>query len=201
MYEIVTAPVALRLVDPVAIAQANPGMSTPDSEAIADAVSRTLAISCNRVFARQRTRQGFMPGAGSTHIALRHWPVSSIISVVEDKVTLATPADYRLSARDGFLYRREAGEDFDIPWGSQVIVTYESGWNSTGEVPPDLQRIAASLATTFAAMPTSDPRIKAETVVGVHSITYRDEIDGEGLPPFITKMLRACGYIDPVLTP
>ncbi len=107
----------------------------------------------------------------------------------------------RLAPRPGrrHLYRRAAGQALDVAWPSaEVVVTFVAGFADTAAVPAALRQIAASLARTFAALPSRDPSIASETVVGVHSITYVAPVPGEadGLPPLIARMLRAGGFVD-----
>jgi hypothetical protein len=176
-------------------------------------VSAMLASYCDRVFIRETVSEqfrgtGFGPGLFSGYsfgpvfapftvasrndpMVLRRFPVSEVISVVEDGVTLVVATDYEIDAQRGFVTR--LWQDVQMPWlFDKLTIEYTAGY-AADEVPDDLQDAVLRMITARYAARGRDPMLRSYSVPGVLEEAFwvgSPGNDGSGLPPEI------CGLLD-----
>lgn len=152
-------------------------------DAVIDAVSRGFATACGREpvngFGRVTAAETFRFGAAlSSPLWLRQWPVTAIVSVVENGVTL-TGADYTLE--NGRKLRRLDGADNVIAWPQgKITVTYEGGYALPEGCPADLALAAAAAATQAWYGRGRDGAIRSESIPGVIEQSYWSQGVAEG---------------------
>lgn len=103
--------------------------------------------------------------------------------VVEDGINLTVNVDYRLIG-GGMLQRISDGAP--RCWSSAgIVVPYTAGWGLPDDVPPELERqVIEQVKMAYYGL-EDDPRIRSETVPGVHQASYSvvggDSIGQSGL--------------------
>ncbi|GAB4071757.1 hypothetical protein KHC28_00390 [Ancylobacter sonchi] len=173
----------------------------PDDVFAALLAHASAAVSdfCHRVFPRQTYLQTFdMEDLSRGEIMLAQWPVTSILSVTLDGTVLAS-SDYRQD--DQWLSRSSGG--FSRPWcGRTAEVLFTAGYT----LPPDaactlplpVERAVALEAAAYGESADRDELLKAETVEGVGSFSYRVPGAGDTLvSPTAAQLLRP--YVAPRL--
>lgn len=156
--------------------------------------SAAAATYCGRILARQTYSQMFRTDYEcSRMLFLREYPVTSITSVIEDGVTLAT-TDYEIEAETGILYR--LCSDQRVPWiGCKVTVVFVAGYVLPGGVstlPNDIEDATIALMKSAYMARQKDPALKSYEVPGVVSETYWIAGPGDesgNLPPEVTSLL------------
>lgn len=119
---------------------------------------------------------------------LRHWPVASIASVVEDGVALAA-GDYELE--DGRQLWRLDGADNRSCWpAAKIVVTYAGGYTLPSGCPADLAQQCIDLVKLLWNARDRDPAVKGESADGIGSVEYWVGATGsDALPPEIARGL------------
>jgi hypothetical protein len=115
-------------------------------------------------------------GTGTSHIQLRHWPVSAVSTVVEEDEELVANDDYEWSA-DGYV-RRISNNCVSVPSGwtcdnqhrwtrklRAIEVTYTHGYAT---IPDVIRLVTAQAAARILDTPST---IKQESIGG-YSVTY-----------------------------
>lgn len=136
-------------------------------------ISTEIAGRCNRAnFGDATAEERRQVTCGSKYpLWLRHWPVTSIVSVTEDGTAL-TGDDYLL-AEGRQLLRRDAETGHFTGWrGGDIIVRYQGGYSLPGGCPADLKRAALTMIAASWRQTGRDPSIRSVEVPGVMSETY-----------------------------
>lgn len=123
-------------------------------------------------------------------LLLSEWPVSSLVSVVEDGVTLDLDADVELDADRGWLWRLDG--DSQIAWSSaKISVTRIAGYEMIDELPQDLERAVIIMVKSALFAAARDPTLKQESVPGVLENAYWVGAVGENpaIPPEALALL------------
>ncbi|MDP4022341.1 hypothetical protein Q8W71_06880 [Methylobacterium sp. NEAU 140] len=142
--------------------------------------SRAIAEHCRRVFALESVRETFtdedLCGGGPI---LARSPVVEITSV-RSGADLPAPADYRLDATTGRLWRLDASGHVLPWWSGTLVVEYRAGFtlptDASGAPAPTLpdtvERAAIVLLSTYLSLRKRDPTVKTDTVEGIGSTSW-----------------------------
>lgn len=141
--------------------------------------SDTISKFCNRVFAQETVSETFRLKCREDGLLLTRFPVSAIVSVVENDTTL-TASDYEL-ARDGggVLNRLRYERDWQWPIG-KIVVSYTAGYSSVSDLPDGIERAAIVLVNQYRYSATRDPQLRSETTEGAGSSSYFDGLESSG---------------------
>lgn len=167
------------------IAQASDGTNTVGRETLTETF-------------RQKDAYRFGDGIRDVNVEkliLSRYPVTSIVSVVENGITL-DPSLYEIDGSTGIILRFDS-IGYQRNWCfRKCVVTYIAGWLLPGDsgstLPHDIENAAICLLKSTRAARTRDPLVKSEDIPGVLSTTYwvgttRTEVGA--LPPEIASML------------
>lgn len=119
--------------------------------------------------------------AATYELFLTRRPIASIVSVVEDGVTLVAGTDYQWNSASGVLERLE--DDEIGTWNAdKIVVTYVAGYvlpddEGTRDLPYEIEEAAIySISARMSDLNPSaiDPEVKSETLFQVYSATYAD---------------------------
>src|SRR6266550_2848077 len=123
------------------------GMSTSTDQTLEDLIemlvgwaSSEVAVTCNRVFAKETVTEVFSGVESSTCIFLSRWPVVEIDSIDEDGTEIFEDTDFTLDAESWRLYR------VGTNWTGPLTITYTGGYDLPLESPKALRQ--ASLLMT-----------------------------------------------------
>ena len=184
MIRTITPPAETRLATPADLA-AELGVPTDAAwlPGILDVASEEIVGFCGRPFARATVAETFVTRYGPPRQAwgsddyclpliLSRTPVATIVSVVQDGVTL-DPSAYALDAGSGLL------RALFWAWSARSTeVTYAGGYLLPGQngrdLPFDLERACLDRAITRYHSSGRDRTIKSEMTVGVGSVSYAD---------------------------
>ena len=150
--------------------------------------SDVISKYCNRVFAQETIEETFRRATRSDDILLSRYPVSSIVSVVENDVTLAA-ADYEVRAESGLLTK--LSNDEPACWSAgKIVVTYTAGFVLLTDLPFGIERACIVLVNQYRQSATRDPQLRSEAIEGISSAGYFDGLDAAGLPPEVLGLLK-----------
>ncbi|EHM01418.1 hypothetical protein HMPREF9946_02157 [Acetobacteraceae bacterium AT-5844] len=161
--------------------------------------SDLIARYCDRVFARERVRETFVIGRCSRPLRLDRKPAQILIVSVDD----APLEDGQWALDDaGGVVRLSGG----VPgpwWGTTVAVEYYGGYVLPGaedvpdapKMPAALEQACVTLVTALYAGAGRDPMQRSRTVEGVGSTSWVATADMAGLPPQVSGMLEAAGFV------
>ncbi len=151
--------------------------------------SDVISKYCNRVFAQETVEETFRRATRSDDILLSRYPVSSIVSVVENDVTLAA-ADYEVRAESGLLTK--LSNDEPACWSAgKIVVTYTAGFVLLTDLPFGIERACIVLVNQYRQSATRDPQLRSEAIEGISSAGYFDGLDAAGgLPPEVLGLLK-----------
>jgi uncharacterized phiE125 gp8 family phage protein len=151
--------------------------------------SDTIAKYCNRVFAREMVTETFRLRCREEGLLLARFPVTEIVSVVENDTSL-TASDYEL-ARDGgggVLNRLRFDREWTWPIG-KVLVTYTAGYEDVSDLPDGIERAAIVLVNQYRYSAGRDPQLRGENTEGAGSSSYFDGLESSGLSPEILGLI------------
>ncbi|MDR6953790.1 hypothetical protein J2X65_003153 [Ancylobacter sp. 3268] len=154
--------------------------------------SAAISDFCKRIFYRQTYRQTFTDRElADGEIMLAQWPVTNIASVIIDGTSLA-PDSYRQD--DQWLCRVAGGRP--RAWcGVSAEVIFTAGYSVPPEaaatLPLPVERAVALEAAAYFEGADRDELLKAETVDGVGSFSYRVPSPGDSLTsPSAAQLLK-----------
>jgi hypothetical protein len=109
--------------------------------------SATLAVLCNRVFAREKVEETWRwegcECLGNPRIYLTHFPVvEADIESVTTGGSLVDPSDYELEEKSGKLRYLLGG------WLDPTVIVYTGGYVLPDDAPPPLKQAASILTRT-----------------------------------------------------
>lgn len=203
MLTVITAATTLRLSTVPALRE----MLGPDGAsadeitlgATLDRASAQVARYCNRTFGLETVEEVIRPDAPLRTLVLQRCPVTEVVSVVQDGVTLQASA-YEVDTASGIMWRLEVDER--TSWSARkVVVRYGTGWTLPGapgrNLPADIER--ATLVTCVAAYRARgrDPMLRSEQVENVGAFSYLATTDQGSLPPEAEEALAM--WVAPVL--
>src|SRR6266511_3225385 len=150
--------------------------------------SDTITKHCNRVFAQETVSEMFRLKCREEGLLLARFPVTEIVSVVENDTTL-TASDYEL-ARDGggVLNRLRFDREWTWPIG-KIVVTYTAGYALVSDLPDGIERAAIILINQYRYSAERDPQLRGEQTEGAGSSSYFDGLESSGLSPEILGLL------------
>jgi len=153
--------------------------------------SGVIAKYCNRVFAQETLSDTFRLKWRECEetLVLSRFPVSSIVSILENYATLDPTSDYELSPLSGAITRLHC----DRPWHwyyGKVTVTYVAGYASVNDLPFEIQRAAVLLVKSYREMVDREAFLRSEDVPGVRSVSYQDVPMGFDFPPEVLSLLE-----------
>jgi uncharacterized phiE125 gp8 family phage protein len=152
--------------------------------------SVTIAKHCNRVFAQETVSETFRPRCREEGLLLTRFPISAIVSVVENDIPLTGDTDYEL-ARDGggsVLNRLRDDRDWTWPLG-KIVVTYTAGYARIADLPDGIERAAIVLVNQYRYSADRDPQLRGEQTQNVGSSSYFDGHDSSGLSPEVFGLI------------
>lgn len=165
-----------------------------------DQASGACAAYCKRVFGLETVTETFRNNFSYMYrarhrlesIRLDRIPVVSVVSVVEDTVTLVQDTDYWLDPNEGLLYRLDPNQGI-IQWDfNTLVVNYSGGYQLIGGLPENVERACITQVQAIRASATRDPQVKSESIPGVLQTTYwTGGAKGEdgALEPSVTALL------------
>lgn len=166
------------------------GLGISIGEALIDAASESIAQYCGRSFGRATWRETWSRAYGAPLLTLTHWVAPSLISVIEDGVTLTLATDVALDDKTGILTRLDTGEEPTAWRANKVVVTYQAGYVLPDHGPHDLRQACVRLVASWDARRQIDPTLRSESVDGVGSRSYLDPRSGGGaLPDEVTALI------------
>jgi hypothetical protein len=160
------------------------GISDNDQDELLSLLIRqaSSAISnlCDRVFLTETVQEVFRINSGNVGrwhywvreegniegLILRRRPISSIIDVIEDTITVDS-SEYECNFDTGLLYRLTS-DDFRTIWtANKITVDYVSGWDFE-DLPADLSKACLLWVKSLKAqLKRSDTTVKVEDVPDV----------------------------------
>jgi hypothetical protein len=173
--------------------------------------SKAISTICDRIFAEEtvsevfrlgqlKTGDGRLGGYVQESLILRRRPISSIVSVVEDDVTVDS-AEYECDFQSGLLYRLTT-EDFRTGWSAnKITVNYISGWLLLDDLPYDIERACLLWIKSFYAQSRrSDVLVRVEDVPGLMRKEYFSNSQlnpsAKGYDPPAEVMVLLSSYIE-----
>lgn len=162
--------------------------------------SNAIAKYCNRVFAKETVAETFRPqarfgyyrspgfSAAADGICLSRYPITQIISIVENDVTLITDTDFEIDSESGII-NRLCGDRF-TSWThyGKTVVTYTTGYDLPDGLPSGIERACVLLVKQYAASGDRDPMVRSEKTDGIGQTDYFTGADS-GFPPEVTGLL------------
>lgn len=191
----ITVPASVRALCLLADVKADLGITDGSQDTYLNgeiaAASAAVDAWCGRVLARE-TVQELRRDLALDVVMLTRSPVASIVSVVEDGVTLAAAA-YEVDGQTGMLYRLD-NDDRRLWRASKLMVTYAAGYLLPGQngrdLPVDIERAARLMVVTAARKRGRDLSIRSEAAQDVGSVSYLDPREGmEAMPPEVAALL------------
>ena len=149
--------------------------------------SNIVARYCNCVFAKETVEETFRRTTLSDDILLSRYPVASIVSVVENGVTLAT-IDYEVRAESGLLTKLSNDEPACWPSG-KIVVTYTAGHSLLGDLPYGVERATIMLVNQYRYSAERDPQLRSESTEGAGLSSYFDGLEAGGMSPEVRGLL------------
>ena len=141
-------------------------------------VSNAISTLCDQVFAEETVSEVFRLNSGSVgrwrswyrnedsieKLILRRRPISSVISVIEDGITVDS-GEYECDFGAGFLFRL-ASSDFRTSWiANKITVNYVSGYLLLDGLPYDLEKACLLwIKSLWAQNRRKDLSVKVEDV-------------------------------------
>lgn len=122
-------------------------------------------------------------------LRLDRYPVSTVHSVVENGVTLAS-TDYEFDAVTGLIYRLSS--DTRVNWcADKLVITYTAGYALLDGVPFALETACLAMIKNKIASRGRDPALKRLTVDGVGTEEYWVGAMGDNaaMPPEVEALL------------
>jgi hypothetical protein len=164
-----------------------------------DQASGACATYCKRVFGLETVTETFRNRFSYVYrqqnrldsIRLDRIPVVSVISVVEDTVTLVQDTDFWLDPDEGLLYRLDANQNI-VQWQfTQLVVNYSGGYELVGGLPQNVERACIIQVQAIRASAIRDPNVKSENIPGVLQTVYWQPAKGDDgfLDPGVTALL------------
>lgn len=154
--------------------------------------SDVVARYCNRVFAIETVADTFRTHAGPHRhghahtLSLSRYPVTEVVSIVENDVTLTTD-DYEIDLEAGILQRLRS--DCAVRWpAGKTVVTYQSGFALPDGLPDGIERATILLVKQYLNAGDRDPLVRSEAVEGAGSTDYFSAA-ATGLPPEVQGLL------------
>ncbi len=178
-------------------------------------VSNAISTLCDRVFAEETVSEVFRLNSGSVGrfrswargeesieaLVLRRRPISWIVSVVEDGVTVDV-GEYECDLGAGLLYRLTPN-DFRMTWiANKVTINYVSGFTLLDDLPYDIEKACLIwIKSLWIQMRRSDLNIKVEDAPDLMRREYFDPLRGsiglmKGYPPPPEVMILLSPYIE-----
>ena len=160
--------------------------------------STTIAQYCNRVFAQETVSETFRPRCREEGLLLARFPVSAIMSVVENDITLTAVTDYELAGNGGSSILTRLRNDRDWTWPiGKIVVTYTAGYAGLADLPDGIERAAIVMVNQYRYSADRDPQLRGEQTQNVGSSSYFDGLAESGLSPevlgLITKHRKPSG--------
>jgi uncharacterized phiE125 gp8 family phage protein len=151
--------------------------------------SDAIAKHCNRIFARETVSETFRTRCREDGLLLSRFPVTGLISVVENDATL-TAADYELAGdgSGGVLNRLRCDRDWTWPTG-KIVVTYTAGYALVTDLPEGIERAAILLVTHYRSTAGRDAFLRSEEIPGVRTASYQDVPTDFDFPPEVRGLL------------
>lgn len=171
------------------------GITSNNDDALIDELiqqqSAAAADYCNRTFAQQTYIETIRLVDCRDLIVLRHRPIVSITSVVEDGTTLTEDDDYEVDEDAAILYRLV--DDERQHWlAAKYVITYAAGYALIGDLPRGIEEAVRRMVKAAWFARSRDPLVKQVEVAGISSRSYWvGSAPGatEGLPPDIRALL------------
>jgi hypothetical protein len=166
-----------------------------------DQASGACAAYCDKVFGLETVTETFRNRFSYVYrnqnkldsIQLQRIPVVSIVSIVEDTVTLVQDTDFWLDPDEGLIYRLDTNQNI-IQWSfTQLTVNYSGGYELLGTLPQNVERACIIQVKSLRSDATRDTSVKQETIPGVLSTTYTT--NNSALSVSLDPI--AAGYLDP----
>ena len=151
--------------------------------------SDVVSKYCNCVFAKETVSETFRRATTrSDDILLSRYPVSSIVSVVENGVTLAT-TDYEVRAESGLLTK--LSNDEPACWSAgKIEVVYVAGYALLTDLPYGIERACLVLVSQYRFSAGRDPQTRSDSVEGIGASSVFDGLDASGLSPEVLGLLK-----------
>lgn len=145
--------------------------------------SEAIMAHCGRTFHTETVEEILrFPARQTGQITLERWPVQSLVSIVEDEVTLVA-TDYELDFRSGLLTRLSGNTP--IAWGSHVVVTYSAGYV---QIPAGVKEATMLLVKAMQESLERDVGVKSERFEGVAQVSFFSA-SPDALPPEVVGRL------------
>lgn len=146
-------------------------------------VSGAISKICDRVFAEETVSEVFrfygtqswdgrIGGNVKSSLILRRRPISSIVSVTEDDVVVASD-EYECDFNSGILYRLTT-EDYRRGWSaSKITVSYIAGWELLDGLPYEVEKACLLwIKSLWSQMNRKDLSVRVEDVPGLMRKEY-----------------------------
>jgi hypothetical protein len=158
--------------------------------------SAALSQACNRVFAEETIQDQLWPArdtwpasARFETLQLSRWPVSSIVSLTEDGVTLVEDTDFVLDPSVGQLSRINTSNGHLIHWNARPkVIQFVAGFSS---IPGDLQDACTRMVRNRFQAKGRDSFLMQETIPGVRDARWWIATGNEAgnVPPDIEDLI------------
>lgn len=151
--------------------------------------SDAISKYCNRVFAQETVSETFRLKCREEGLLLKRFPVTQIVSVVENDTTL-TASDYELASDGGagVLNRLRFDREWTWPIG-KIVVTYKAGYATVTDLPYEIESAAIALVRQYRFAAERDPQLRSEQTEGAGSSSYFDGLESSGLSPEVLGAL------------
>ncbi len=149
-----------------------------ESASFADLVDRVLASeTVTERFNRRRGDRQYMDS-----LSLSRFPVTSIISVIENDDTALAPSLYEVDEDTGALYRLSTIDPgFRTRWSvSRVTVAYTGGYTLLDTLPRKIEQAVLTMIKNRWFARGRDPSVKSRMIVDVGTWTYNTGVTGIG---------------------
>lgn len=161
-----------------------------------DQASDAAATFCRRVFAAETVKESFVYAPARTGALLDRSPVTQVVSVSGDGVTI-DPTGYVYDDLIGGLFALNG--TYRHGWRYRLTeITYTAGYtlpsdtpNTTWTLPASVERAVILLVGAYRSSLSRDPLVKSESTDGIGSTSWWVPGSGDKLPdPEAERLLR-----------
>lgn len=152
---------------------ASPDVITPLIARVSAAIVRACRVPADGVtpptLRLETVSDTFRLKSHQGSLVLSRKPLVTMVSVVENDVTLTADTDYEAHKASGILKRLSGDAEVCWPCG-KIVVSYTAGWET---VPDDLKLAAMKLAgVLYSEGERVDPNLKRDVIPGVREVEY-----------------------------
>lgn len=173
----------------LAVVKAALGVTGTEEDAtLAPLITRAsvaIATFCNRVLVQETVEESFRVVRGG--MVLERYPVTSIVTLSEDGLTLA-PAEYEADLAAGIVERVCILDGDQGRWSrGRTVIRYEAGY-TLETMPPDIVQALVMVVAQFRSQAARDPLLRAEETTDVERLEWQIGVD-DGIPAAARAML------------